>query len=267
MEVDKYAIELKALTVAYLPKFLLAVVLLAVGWWIIERVSKITSRNLTRIDISLRTFLISLFTIILKVVLVISVAGMVGIQTTSFVALLAAGGLAIGLALQGTLANFAGGTLILILKPYRVGDVIDAQGKAGVVKEIQIFNTILLTPKGETVILPNGLVSNGIIVNNTLEGRSLVEVQAELAGDTDIENLRSLALPVIATDPLVLPDTASVNLLALKPGAVSVAFRAYTLPGDNIAYYGKLIEQIKTLLAQNHIGGPVPHTYVHQVAS
>jgi len=159
-QIQDYAANIQALVLNYLPSFLMAIVVLIIGWWIIGRIGKAASMGMNKLDESLRSFMRSILMVVLKVLLLISVAGMVGIQTTSFIAIIGAAGLAVGLALQGTMANFAGGVLILMFKPYKVGDVIEAQGKTGAVKEIQIFNTVLNTPKGETIILPKGAVSN-----------------------------------------------------------------------------------------------------------
>ncbi|NEU09617.1 mechanosensitive ion channel [Flavihumibacter sp. R14] len=260
----EYVEELKVLMFTYLPPFILALFVLIVGWWIIGRISKLIFSKLGRIDLSLRAFLTSMLEIILKVLLVISVAGMVGIQTTSFIALIGAAGLAVGLALQGTLANFAGGVLIIIFKPYRVGDLIEAQGKTGQVKTIQIFNTILATGKGETVILPNGAVSNGIIVNYTTEGSSLVEVQVELDSETDLKRVRSIAIPLIGEDKRVYDSPPpSVDLLALKPGAMVLAFRARTSPASGSEVYGAMIEKIKTMISNYNLPTPVRRVNVH----
>lgn len=129
---------------------------LMVGWWIMGWASRLVAVAIERLDVLLRSFLTSLFSITFKVLLLISVAGMVGLQATSFVAILGAADMAAGLALQGTLANLMGGVLVLAFKPFVVGDAIEAQGKSGVVQAIQIFNTLLSTPHGDTIILPNG---------------------------------------------------------------------------------------------------------------
>jgi small conductance mechanosensitive channel len=265
-QVTNYAEQLKTLVLGFLPSLVMAIVILIIGWWIIGRVGKTAERGMGKMDVSLRTFLRSLITITLKVLLLISVAGMAGIQTTSFIAILGAAGLAVGLALQGTLANFAGGVLILIFKPYKVGDVIEAQGKTGAVKEIQIFNTVLNTPKGETVILPNGAVSNGTIVNYTQLGRALVEIPVDLDGKTDIDTLRKIVLPLVKQDERILKDPEpSIGIITLKPGTVVVAFRAFTEPGNVIPVYGSMIEIVKTALEQNKIAGPIPRSYVHTI--
>jgi small conductance mechanosensitive channel len=257
-QIEIYAASIKTLVLNYLPSFVMAIFVLVIGWWLIGKVGKMISASMKSFDGSLQFFLRSIFTSVLKVLLLISVAGMVGIQTTSFIAILGAAGLAVGLALQGTLANFAGGVLILIFKPYTVGDAIEALGKTGVVKEIQIFSTILNTQKGETIILPNGAVSNGTIVNHTLRGRVLVEIQVELAGKINMEAMRKFILPVIAQDERILKDPQpGIEILALKPGIIVVVFRAFTHPENLGSVNGKMIETIKTELEKNNIGSPI----------
>ncbi|TGE16449.1 mechanosensitive ion channel family protein [Hymenobacter elongatus] len=263
-QISTYAQQLQTLLVLYLPRVFMALLALVIGWWVIGRVSRLITASTARLDVSLRSFLTSLVNIVLKVLLLISVAGMVGFETTSFVAILGAAGLAVGLALQGTLANFAGGVLILIFKPYVVGDVIESQGKTGEVREIQIFNTILVTPQGDTIILPNGATSNNVIVNKTAQNRALVDIPAEIDGANDLAAVRAWAVPLMLADAQVLPDPApEVVVTALKPGGMSVAFRAYTRAGQSIPAYGRLIEQLQRALAQQGVKGPVPvsHTY------
>ncbi|GAC1369331.1 MAG: mechanosensitive ion channel family protein [Hymenobacter sp.] len=264
-QVTTYAQQLETLFVLYLPRVLMAGVALVVGWWAIGWVSRLIAAATTRLDVSLGSFLTSLVNIVLKVLLLITVAGMVGFETTSFVAILGAAGLAVGLALQGTLANFAGGVLILIFKPYVVGDTIESQGKSGEVREIQIFNTILVTPQGDTIILPNGATSNNVIVNKTAQNKALVEILAEVDGSTHLEELRRWVIPLMLADEQVLPVPApQVAITALKPGGMTVAFRAYTLAGQNVTAYGRLIEELQRALAQQGVNSPVPvsHSYV-----
>ena len=265
-QVTTYAQQLQTLAVLYLPRLLMAAVALVVGWYLIGWTSRLIATAATRLDVSLASFLTSLVNIVLKVLLLISVAGMVGFETTSFVAILGAAGLAVGLALQGTLANFAGGVLILIFKPYVVGDTIESQGKSGEVREIQIFNTILVTPQGDTIILPNGATSNNVIVNKTAQNKALVEILADVDGATDLDELRAWAVPLMQADEQVLATPApQVVLTALKPGAVTVAFRAYTAAGQNPPAHARLIEQLQRALAQQGVKSPMPvsHSYVH----
>ena len=264
-EVTGYAQQIQTLVILYLPRLLAAVVALGIGWWAIGWVSRLILAATTRLDVSLSSFLTSVVNIVLKVLLLITVAGMVGFETTSFVAVLGAAGLAVGLALQGTLANFAGGVLVLIFKPYVVGDTIESQGKAGEVREIQIFNTILVTPQGDTIILPNGATSNNVIVNKTAQNKSLVEVLADVDNATSLEKLRGWALPLLQADVAVLAAPApQVAVTALKPGGMTVAFRAYTLPGHHASATVRLIEQLQRALAQQGVASPVSvlHSYV-----
>ena len=158
--------------VLYVPKLIVGLIVLFVGLWLIKKVIKTLEKLMLKrsVDVSLIPFLKGVIGVLLKMVLFISVAEMVGFKTTSFIAILGAAGLAIGLALQGSLANFAGGVLILLFKPFKVGDLIEAQGEIGVVKEIQIFNTILISLGNRRTILPNANVSNGTIINHTAEG-------------------------------------------------------------------------------------------------
>jgi len=246
-----YTERLTSLVVLYLPRLLSALVLLVVGWWAIGWASRLVSAAVAHFDVSLRAFLTSLFSIALKVLLLVSAAGMAGFETTSFVAILGAAGLAVGLALQGTLANFAGGVLILIFKPFTVGDVIESQGKSGTVQAIQIFNTLLLTPQGDTVILPNGATSNGVIVNKAHPQRALVDMQLELDSTIDLDDLRRRALPLLAHEAQVLAEPApQVVLVSLKPGAtMMVAFRVYTAPGQEDATRNLLMEKLQQLFA------------------
>ena len=149
--INEFFEAIKPLAILYIPKAIFAIIVLFVGWWIINRVTALFIRRMSQLDASLRVFLGNTFNIALKVLLVITAAGMLGIETTSFIAVLGTAGLAVGLALQGTLANFAGGVLILLFRPFKVGDVIETQGKTGAVTAIQIFNTILLTPTPGTL--------------------------------------------------------------------------------------------------------------------
>ena len=264
-QVTNYAQQLQTLAVLYLPRVLMAALALIIGWWLIGWASRLLGAATKRLDVSLSSFLTSLVNIVLKVLLLVSVAGMVGFETTSFVAILGAAGLAVGLALQGTLANFAGGVLILIFKPYVVGNIIESQGKSGEVREIQIFNTILVTPQGDTIILPNGATSNNVIVNKTVQNKVIVEIVADLDGRTDLDSLRAWAVPLLQAEEQVLQNPApQVVITALKPGAITVAFRAFTLPGHNVSVQSRLIEQLQRALTKQGVNSPISviHSYV-----
>ncbi|WP_223651373.1 mechanosensitive ion channel family protein [Hymenobacter psoromatis] len=250
--VDFYVDHLRTLAALYLPRLAAAAVLLVVGWWVISWLSRLVANATARLDVSLSSFVTSMFSILLKVLLLISAAGMVGFQTTSFVAILGAAGLAVGLALQGTLANFAGGVLILIFKPFVVGDVIESQGKSGTVQAIQIFNTILLTSLGDIVILPNGATSNGVLVNKAHPQQAVVEVPLDLPATTDLDTLRQQALPLLKALPDVLPTPQpQVSITTLTPGAaMTITFQAHTTPGKEDALRKTMLEALQQFFAQ-----------------
>jgi len=194
----------------YGPKFLLAIFVLIIGWWFIGRVSTMTetSMNRVKLEAGLTHFLVSFISVILKVLLLISVASMIGIETTSFIAMLGAAGLAIGMALQGSLANFAGGVLILFFKPFKVGDVIEAQGYMGKVTEIQIFVTVLLTYDNEKIIIPNGTLSNGCVKNKFSEPTRRIDIEFGISYDDDVLRAREVLMGVLNEYELVLKDDA-----------------------------------------------------------
>ena len=231
LNIERHVEHIISLLIEYAPRVLGAVLVLIIGLWLIKRLSKIAVVAMERrdLDVSLRTFLRSLISIGLKVVLIVTVAGMVGIGTTSFVTILGAAGLAVGLALQGSLSNFAGGVLILIFKPYKVGDSIDVLGQSGTVKEIQIFNTILLTSDLRTIILPNGAVSNGTIINNTRHGVLRGDVQVTVSANYDIDKVGQLLIDELLKHEHVLKDPKpEVAALKIIDGGVTLSIKAYS---------------------------------------
>ena len=179
---------------SYGPKLLLALLTLIIGFWIIKRVMTMCDGMMerTQVEVTLRKFLVNLGSILLKAVVIISVASMVGVETTSFIAMLGAAGLAVGLALQGSLANFAGGVLILFFRPFKVGDLVEAQGYLGFVKEIQIFVTILTTLDNQRVIIPNGLLSNGCVTNLNAEPQRRVDMVFGISYSDDVLQVKRI---------------------------------------------------------------------------
>ena len=265
-QANKWLDEAMALITDYGPKVIGAIIFLIIGLWIIKRIVKGSTKLMHKrsLDASLIPFLGTLLDIILKVMLIISVAGVLGIQTTSFVAVLGAAGLAVGLALQGTLANFAGGVLILIFKPYRVGDLIEAQGELGSVKEIQIFVTILLTPENKTVIIPNGAISNGNITNYTREGMIRVDTTFGISYDSDIKKSKDILMKVMTDHPKVLADPAPfVGVAELADSSVNLAVRPFCDPADYWEVYFDVYEAGKIALDEAGITIPFPQVDVH----
>lgn len=213
------------LAVEYGPNLIITIIVLIVGLWIIKSVVKAINKTMerTEVDLSLRKFLSSLFGILLKVLLLISVASMVGIATTSFIAILGAAGLAVDLALQGGLANFAGGVIILIFKPIKVGDFIDAQGYMGTVNEITIFTTILKTPDNKTVIIPNGALSNGSMVNFFTEQTRRVDMLFGIGYSDNIEKAKQVLNRLVEADKRILKEPEAQTVVAeLADSSVSL---------------------------------------------
>lgn len=243
------------------PKLIGAVVVLIIGLYFINFLSRLISKGLKRkeFDTSLQSFLSSLISGGLKVLLLVTVAGILGIETTSFVAVIGALGLAVGLALQGSLANFAGGVLILVFKPFKVGDLIESNGQTGVVQEIQIFNTILLTQENKLVILANGSVSNSTIINYTRHGSLRVDIILSLASDTDIDKARKIALETMAANELVLKNPApSFNVLKIADGMITFAIQPYATPENYGNVFSGVQEDIRNAFLKNGIQGPIP---------
>ncbi|NQU52346.1 MAG: mechanosensitive ion channel [Bacteroidetes bacterium] len=247
-------------------KVVTAIIILIVGLWIIKRMVKIMGRLMEKrgVNVSLRGFLTSMTGILLKVMLLISIAGMVGFETTSFIAILGAAGLAVGLALQGTLANFAGGVMILLFKPFEVGDLIETQGHLGSVKEIHIFVTILLTPENKTVIIPNAAVSNGDIVNYTTEGVIRVDMVFGISYNSNIKDAKDVLMDILTSHPKVLKDPAPfVGVKELGDSSVNLAVRPYAKPADYWDIYFKVYEDGKVALDKAGITIPFPQVDVH----
>lgn len=250
----------------YGPKLLLAIVVLLVGLRLIKGVRKMITKVFEKkgTDPTLRPFLTNLLVWALKIMLFISVASMVGIETTSLVAVLGAAGLAVGLALQGTLANFAGGVLILTLKPYVIGDLIKVGGELGVVKEVHIFNTILLSPENKTIILPNGAVSNGNITNFSKEGKIRVDLTIGVSYDSDIKKAREVLMNMMTSNELVLKDEAPlVAVSELADSSVNLAVRPWCHPDHYWDVYFGTLEEGKRLLEEAGVQIPFPQLDVH----
>ncbi|GLX89107.1 MULTISPECIES: mechanosensitive ion channel family protein [Pseudomonas] len=251
----------------YGSRVLLALITLAVGWWLINRLTAKLGNLLAlrKADLALQGFISSLANIILKVLLVVSVASMIGIQTTSFVAAIGAAGLAIGLALQGSLANFAGGVLILLFRPFKIGDWIEAQGISGTVDSIQIFHTVLRTGDNKTVIVPNGNLSNGIITNYNRQPTRKVVFDVGVDYEADLQKVREVLL-ALADDPRVLKDPAPVVVVTtLGDSAITMSLRAWV---DTPNYWDVLFmfnEQSRDRLKAANIDIPFPQRVIRVV--
>lgn len=254
------------LIMVYAPKLLLAIIVLILGLWIIKLIVKGMDKALTKAktDESLRKFLGSLVGVLLKVILLISVASMVGIATTSFVAILGAAGLAVGLALQGSLANFAGGVLILLFKPFKVDDVIDAQGYLGKVHSIQIFNTVLKTFDNKTVIIPNGAISGGSLVNFSSESTRRVDMTFGIGYGDDILKAKSILQRLVKDDNRILQDPApTIAVSELADSSVNFVVRVWCNAPDYWDIYFEMQEKVKLTFDKEAVSIPFPQNDVH----
>ncbi|MGB0833538.1 MAG: mechanosensitive ion channel family protein [Psychrobium sp.] len=255
------------LAMLYLPKLLLAILTLIVGFWIIGKIVKGTEKVLQarKVEATLERFLSSLISVGLKVMLIISVASMVGIETTSFVAVLGAAGLAIGLALQGSLSNFAGGVLILFFKPFKVGDVVDAQGYVGVIKEIQIFNTIVTTLDNERVIIPNGVLSNGPIKNLFAEPTRRVDMTYGISYEDNVQAAKEVIRNLILADKRLLEEEYGHEIYVSEhaDSSVNLLVRVWCNSPDYWGVYFDMHEQVKLAFDEQGITIPYPQRDVH----
>lgn len=187
-------------------KLMIAILVYYVGRFIIRKIYKLTLNVMTRrnMDASLTTFVLSLIKMVLYFILIITIIGILGLETSSFLAIFASAGVALGMALSGTLQNFAGGVLILLLKPYRIGDYIEAQGYAGTVKSIQLFSTVINTIDNKAIIIPNGILSTGTINNYSLEQYRRVDWKICLSYDTDFEKAKEVIMQMLLSDERIV---------------------------------------------------------------
>lgn len=239
-----------------------AILIYIIGSWIIKKLVGVLRKVMAKgsYDESLQKFLMNLVSWALKIFLIITVIGTLGVETTSLAAVIAAAGLAIGLALQGSLGNFAGGVLIMIFKPYKIGDLIEAQGVLGAVKEIEIFTTKLVSPENKLIIVPNGAMANGNIVNYTAEGKIRVDTVVGVDYGSDIKKTKDVLLEMLVANPKVLKDPApSVNVSELADSSVNMAVRPFCKPEDYWDVFFATVEGSKAALDKAGIEIPYPH--------
>ncbi len=287
--------------VSFAFKLALAILVFYLGRYIIRKLYNVVYRMLTsrNVEASLVTFSLSMVRIVLYFILIITVIGILGIETSSFLALFASAGVAVGMALSGTLQNFAGGVLILLLKPYRVGDFIEVQGYSGTVKSIQLFNTIINTPDNKAIILPNGMLSTSSINNYSLEQYRRVDWDVSLAYGTDVEAAKAALLEILLEDdrvvekyveddikkrheenqksrssilstpemPVDLPNKADrapfVALKEMGDSAIVVTARAWTHVSNYWPLFFSMNEKIYATLPEKGFSFPFPQLDVH----
>ncbi len=247
-------------------KILLAIAIYFIGRWIIRRILRILKHIFEKhnVDTSLRTFLDNLVSISLTIILFIIIIGVLGLNTSSFIAIFASAGLAIGMALSGTLQNFAGGVMLLLLKPYHVGDYIEAQGQSGTVKSIQLFNTIINTPDNKTIIIPNGGISTGIINNYSKETTRRVEWIIGIEYGNDFDQAKTVIKELLDADTRILQEPAYlIEITQLADSAVNIVVRAWVNSSDYWNVFFEMNAKIYKTLPQRGINFPFPQMDIH----
>lgn len=248
---------------------LVAVVIYIVGRFFVSIINKIVGNTLDRrnLDPSIKTFTKSFVNITLTVLLLIAVVSALGVNTTSFAALLASFGVAAGMALSGNLSNFAGGLLILLLKPFKVGDYISAQGFDGTVKEIQIFNTILTTVDNKIIYLPNGALSSGTITNFSKMEKRRVDITVSVEYGQDLEVAKKVLFDLFAQDKRILNDPAApfVALAKMADSSIDLTVRLWTNAADYWGVFFDTQERIYAEFNRQGIGFPYPHLTINHI--
>ena len=261
MNVDTLFPQFIALATQYGGKILLAILAFMIGRAIISRVVGFVSTrmNLNKVDRDVQPFLMSLISVGLNVMLLLSIAGILGIETTSFVAVLGAAGLAIGLALQGSLANFAGGVLLLIFKPFRVGDLVSVQGFTGNVEAIRLFDTVLVTPDNKTIIVPNAKLSTDSITNISGKGKIRVDMVFAAGNQNGVDAIRASIKKVVTACPTALKDIEhDILVTRLTENAIFFDVRVWTNPATYWDTYYFVHEGISRQFAKDAIEAPKP---------
>ena len=262
MDIEKWTTKGVELITEYGIKILGAIIIWMIGSWIIKKLLKAAGAVMDKkgFDVSLQKFLLNLVGWALKILLILAILSQLGVETTSFAAVLAAAGLAVGMALQGSLGNFAGGVLIMIFKPIKIGDLVEAQGEIGVVKEIEIFTTKLVGLSNREIIIPNGTLSNGNIINYSTEGTRRVDLTFGVGYDSDIKKTKEVLMSVLTSHPKVLQNPApTVNVSELADSSVNFATRPWCKTEDYWDVYFDVTENVKEALDAAGIEIPYPH--------
>lgn len=245
---EEYASAFLQKLVDYSPRIVSAFLVLIVGLYAIRLINRFVKRVMIQraLDPTLSKFLADILLWALRVLLFITFISRLGIETSSFVAILGAAGLAVGLSLQGSLSNFAGGMLIILFKPFRVGDTIEAQNVTGTVSEIQIFVTKLITGHNQTIFIPNGILSNGVIINYSMESIRKAELTLAVSYDTDIRKAKDIITGIMAANPKVLKDPEPVVVVReLTPQSIILAIRPWSTNDDFATMPSEILEACK----------------------
>jgi small conductance mechanosensitive channel len=264
--VNSFWDKINDVVITFGPRLIGAIITLIIGWWIIGIIQRSMRKSFEKREMepSLRGFLNSMIGILLKVLLLISVIGMIGVQMTSFIAILGAAGLAVGMALSGTLQNFAGGVIILLFKPFKVGDYIEAQGHSGSVNEIQIFNTILKTPDNKTIIIPNGGLSTGSMINYSTEPRRRVDFVFGIGYGDDVDKAKAVIQQLIDGDERILKDPAPfIAVSELADSSVNLVVRVWAEASNYWGIHFDMHEKVYKTFDKEGLNIPFPQMDLH----
>ena len=257
---------LMSFVMTYGPNLIKAIAVLVIGLWVVKIIVGVVKRVLKKseVDSSLKGFLSSLVSILLKVMVYITALGMLGIEMTSFIAILGAAGLAVGLALSGTLQNFAGGVMILFFKPFKVGDFIDAQGHSGSVKEIQIFVTVLTTPDNKTIIIPNGPLATNSLTNYSAQPRRRVDWTFGIGYGDDVDKAYEVLKKLIDGDERILKDPEPFMAVSeLADSSVNIVVRVWVEAGDYWPVHFRMNEEVYKTFDKEGLSIPFPQRDLH----
>ena len=261
-EITTYIDYIKNYVLEYSPKLISAFIILFVGLWATSIITKLVKKLMRKREIepTLILFVGNLIFWALRILVLVTVITQLGIGTSSFVAILGAAGLAVGLALQGSLSNFAGGVLIILLKPFKVGDVIEAQGIIGTIKEIKMFSTVITLPENKTAIIPNASLSNDKIINFTVNGTLRVELVIGVDYGSNFKQVKEVVFNILEKHPLILKEPApSVFVKSLNNSSVDFAIRPWTKAEDYWTVHAEILETCKLAFDEAGIEIPYPH--------
>lgn len=263
---DVFVSKMIELGISLGSKLLIALLILVVGRWLVKKIQRLacTIMEKRQVEASLYSFVRSLISITLNFILVITIISVLGIETSSFIALFASAGVAIGMALSGTLQNFAGGVMILLFKPFKVGDTIEALGQSGKVKEIQIFNTLITTPDNKQIIIPNGGLSTGITKNYSKEPTRRVDWEFGIGYGDSYDKAKAVIEKLLASDERVLKEPAwFIALNSLGESSVNIVVRAWVNASDYSDVFFGLNEKVYKTFTEEGLNIPFPQLDVH----
>ncbi len=232
---------------AWAPKLVAAILTLMIGFWIVGMIGKAIGKSMEKsgLDKDLIPFIKSLVSVLLKVMVVITAAGVVGVEVTAFAALIAGAGLAIGAAMSGTLSHFAAGVMVLIFKPYRVGDLVDIQGTVGTVSEIQVFNTVINSLDNKKVIMPNGIATSGVMTNLSANGKLRVDLNVAMPYEEDFDKVQGIIKKALDKVPNKLDDAPTIEIEKFDEHNVLLAVRPYATDANYWSVYFNSYKEIK----------------------